>query len=107
VINIEVERPWVAVAESERCRRLTRVGEAVQFGQAEGAVGVGDVAQYAAGADRGELLIISDQSDVRASIEGELDDGIEGQGVGQADFVDDQQCRRADHGRPIGQVAML
>jgi hypothetical protein len=32
-------------------------------------VGVGDVAQYAAGADRGELLIISDQSDVRASIE--------------------------------------
>jgi len=37
----------------------------MQLGQAEGAVGVLDVAEDAAGADRGELLIISDQPDTR------------------------------------------
>ena len=37
-----------------------RVGEAVQFGEPDGAVGVFDVAEDAAGADGGELLIITD-----------------------------------------------
>ena len=37
----------------------------MQLGELEGAVGVRDVAKHAAGADRGELLIISDQSYAR------------------------------------------
>ena len=44
------------------------VGEAVQLGELEGAVGVCDVAEDAAGADRGELLIITNQPDTRTSI---------------------------------------
>ena len=64
----------------------------MQLGQAQGAVDVGDVAKHAAGADGGELLIISDQSDRRTAIDGELDGGVEGQGVGHAGFVDDHQC---------------
>ena len=60
VIKIEVEPRSIAVAEGERCGRFGGVGEAVQLGQTEGAVGVFDVAEDAAGADRGELLIISD-----------------------------------------------
>jgi hypothetical protein len=41
-------------------------------------VAVLDIAEDAAGADRGESLIISDRSDVRAAIDGELD-GVEGE----------------------------
>jgi hypothetical protein len=78
VIKVEVERPGVAVAEGERCCRFGGVGEAVQLGQAEGAVALLDVAEDTASADRGELLIISDQSDTRAPSDGELDGGVEG-----------------------------
>ena len=79
----------------------------MQLGQAEGAVGLLDVAEHAAGADRGELLIITDQSDTRTPIDGELDGGVEGQGVGHAGFVDDQQGRRADRCRPVRKVAVV
>jgi hypothetical protein len=102
VSKVEVERPRVAFAERERRCRFGGVGEAVQFGKPEGAVGLGDVAQHTAGADRGELLIISDQADVRTAIDGELDDGVEGEGVGHAGFVDDQQCRRVNRCRSCG-----
>ena len=66
-----------------------------------------DVAEDAAGADRGELLIISDESDTRTASDGELDGGVEGQSVGHAGFVDDQQGRRADRCRPVRQVAVV
>jgi hypothetical protein len=71
------------------------------------AVGVFDVAKDAAGADRGELLIISDQSDTRTPADSELDGGVEGQSVGHAGFVNDHQGRRPDRCRPVGQVAIL
>jgi hypothetical protein len=101
VIKIEVECLWFAFSEGERCCRFGGVGEAMQLSQAEGAMGVLDVAKDTAGADRGELLIISDQSDARTAIDGEVDGGVEGQGVGHAGFIDDQQGRRADRGRPL------
>ena len=81
---------------------LRRVGEAMQLRQAEGAVALLDVAEDTAGADRGELLIIADQSDTRTAIDGELDGGVDGEGVGHSGFVDDQQCRWADRCRPVG-----
>src|SRR5215217_6613758 len=73
VIKVEVECLWFAFAEGKRCSRFTRVGEAMQLGQAEGAVALLDVAKHAGGADRGELLIITDQADTRTAIDGELD----------------------------------
>ena len=79
----------------------------MQLGQAEGAVGVCDVAEDTAGADRGELLIITDQPDTRTATDGELDGGVEGEGVGHAGFVDDHQGRRADRCRPVRQVAVV
>jgi hypothetical protein len=107
VSEVEVERRRVAFAECERCGRFGRVGEAMQLGQAEGAVGVCDVTKHTAGADRGELLIITDEAHDRTTIEGELDGGVEGQGVGHTGFVDDQQRRRANRGRPVRKVAVL
>ena len=56
---------------------LRRVGEAMQLGELEGAVGVRDVAKHAAGADRCELLIITDQPDTPATNDHELDGGVE------------------------------
>src|SRR5215213_4084216 len=52
VIKVELEPRSIAVAQGER-RGFGRVGEAVQLGQAEGGVSVFDVAEDAAGADRG------------------------------------------------------
>jgi hypothetical protein len=90
VIKVEGECLWFAFAEGERGCGFGGVGEPVQLGQVEGAVALLDVAEDATGADCGELLIITDQADTRAAIDGELDGGVEGQGVGHAGFVDDQ-----------------
>ena len=48
-----------------------------------------DVAEYAAGADRRELLIITDQPDAAASPHNEIDGGVEGEGVGHSRLVND------------------
>jgi hypothetical protein len=79
----------------------------VQLGESERAVGVGDVPKHTAGADRGELLIITNYSETCAPSDGELDGGVEGQGVGHAGFVDDHQCRRSDRCRPVRKFAVL
>jgi len=68
----------------------------VQLGQMQHTAGLFDVAEYSAGTDRGELLIITDQPDTRASIDSELHGPIESEGVGHPRFIDDQQRRRAD-----------
>jgi hypothetical protein len=63
----------------------------VQLGQAEGAVDLCDVAEDAAGADHSELSIITDQPDTGTALDGELHGRVEGEGVGHAGFIDDQQ----------------
>jgi hypothetical protein len=73
----------------------------VEFGEVEGAVAVFDVAEDAAGADGGELLIIADQPDAGPAVDGVLDGGVEGQGVGHPGFVDDDQGAPVDLGRPL------
>ena len=88
-------------------RLLRWVGEAVQLGEMQRAVGVLDVAKDAAGADRGELLIITDQPDTGTSFDGELHHRVEGEGVGHAGLIDDHQRRRVERGRPLGQLAMV
>src|SRR5215207_5330428 len=55
LVEVEAERLGSAVAEGEGCGAFGWVGEPVQFGEPERSVGVGDVAEHAAGADRGEL----------------------------------------------------
>ncbi len=76
----------------------------MQLGQAEGAVGAGDVAEDAAGADRSELLIITNQSDTRPAVDGEPDCGVEGEGVGHAGLVDNDQRRPADPAAQSGSL---
>ena len=50
----------------------------MQFGEPDGPVGVGDVAERAAGADRGELLVVTDQPDTAAASDDEMDGGVKG-----------------------------
>ena len=102
--EVEVECGGVAVAEGEGGGGFGGVGEAVQFGELEGAVGVFDVAEDAAGADGGELLVVTDQPDTPTQRGDEVDDSVEGEGVGHPGLVDDHQGPRADPGRPVGQL---
>jgi hypothetical protein len=91
VVEVEVECLGFAFAEGEGCCRFGGVGEPVQLGELQGAMRVCDVAKDAAGADRSELLIITNQPDTRTPIDGELHGGVEGQSVGHAGFIDDHQ----------------
>ena len=100
LIEIEAECAGIAVPQGERGLCFGRVGEAVQLCETQRAVALLDVAEHAAGADRGELLIITDQSDTRPAVDGEPDGGVEGQSVGHAGLVDDDQRRRSD---PVAQ----
>jgi hypothetical protein len=53
------------------------------------------------------LSIITDQADTGTATDGELDGAVEGEGVGHAGFVDDQQGRRADRRRPVRELTMI
>ena len=107
LIQVEVERLRVTVTERKRRVRFGRVGEAVQLAQPHSTVLGFDVAEDPAGADRSELLIITNQPDTATPTDHELDSGVEGQRVGHAGFVNDHQGRRPDPRRPIRQVAVL
>ena len=67
LVEVEPERLGPAVAQGQGGGAFGGVGEPEQLGQPERAVGGGDVAQDAAGADRGELLVVADQPDAAAA----------------------------------------
>ena len=106
-VEVEAERFGSAVAEGEGSGGLGRVGEPVQLGEPDRAVTGLDVAQHAAGPDRGELLIITDQPDTATTADDERDGGVQGEGVGHPGFVDDHQCRPADALCPLGQLFVV
>jgi hypothetical protein len=60
----------------------------------------------AAGADGAELLVITDQADTPTQPSDELDDAVEGEGVGHPGLINYHQSG-ADPGRPVGQLAVL
>ncbi len=66
-----------------------------------------DVAQDAAGADGGELLVVPDEADAAAGVDDVADDGVEAEGVGHAGFVDDHQRPGPELFDPAGRVAVL
>jgi hypothetical protein len=97
----------VPVAQRQGGGAFGGVGEPHQLGQVQRPVGGGDVAQDTAGADRGELLVVPDETHGPAAGDHELDGGGQGQGVGHPGLVDHDQGGRADVPRPAGQVAVL
>ena len=106
-VEVEADCFGLAVAEGEGGGGFGRVGEAVQLGEPEGAIAGLDVAEHPAGADGGELLIITDKPDAAAAADDELDGGVQGEGVGHPGFVDDNQAGLADAFRPLGQVIVV
>ncbi len=62
-------------------------------------MGGGDVAEYATGSDRGELLVVTDEPDDGAALDGVRNDAVEDEGVGHAGFVDHNQraCLDGSH----------
>ena len=88
------------VAQGQGGGAFGGVGEPHQLGQVQRAVGGGDVAQDAAGADRGELLVVPDQPDLPAAGGDEVDGGVQGEGVGHPGLVDHDQGPWPDRLRP-------
>jgi hypothetical protein len=88
-------------------RRLGGVSEPVQLTQPDRAMASLDVTKHTTGADRGELLIITDQPDTAATLHNELDGGAQGEGVGHAGFVNNRHRGPGDAVRPVGQVSVV
>ena len=65
-------------------------------------MGVGDVSERAAGADRGKLLVVTDQPNTAAAFDDVLHGGVEGDGVGHPGFVDHHQGGRPNVASPVG-----
>ena len=99
-VEVEPERLGVPVAKRQGGGGFGGVGEPHQLGQAQRPVGGGDVPQDAAGTDRGELLVVTDQPDRAAAGDHEVDDGGQGEGVGHPGLVHHDQGGRADVPRP-------
>ena len=106
VVEVEAERFRPALAQGKGGGGFGRVGEAVEFGEPDGAVGGGDVAEDAAGADRRQLLVVADEPDTSAAADDEVDGGVEGDGVGHPGLVDHHQAVGPDRRRPVGQVVV-
>ena len=92
--------------QSQRRGALDGVGEPHQLVQVQGAVGGGDVAQDAAGADRGQLLVVPDEPDLPAAGGDEVDGRVQGEGVGHPGLVDHDQGSWPDGLGPAGQVVV-
>src|SRR5688500_2478894 len=105
MIEIEAECAGIAFPQGERGLCFGRVGEAMQLSKVQGAVNVLDVTEDAASTG-GELLIIPNQPNTRPPVDGEPDCGIEGQGIGHAGLVDDDQRRRSDPRCPVQGAAV-
>jgi hypothetical protein len=86
-VQVEAQRLRPAVTQRQRCGRFGGVLEAVQFGQPNRAVAAFDFAQDTAGADGGQLLIITDQPDAAAAANNELDGGVKGERVRHPRFI--------------------
>jgi hypothetical protein len=91
VVEVEVQRRRIPVAEGEGRGRLGEIGEAVQLGQLECAMGVFEVPQDAAGADSAELLVVPDQPNTPTPAHHKLDDSVEGESVSHPGLIDDHQ----------------
>jgi hypothetical protein len=83
-------------------RAAVGAGEAAYLGQRDGTVGAVDVAQYAAGADGGELAVVANEPQGCAVREGVVDDGCQLQGAGHPGLVDDHEAARTDRLDPVG-----
>ena len=80
---------------------VSRVGEPYDGAQGDGVVGVGEVAQDAAGRDGGELLVVADEAHAGPARERVPDDGVEVERGGHAGFIDDEQGVGTDGGEPF------
>ena len=76
-VEVEAEGFGSAVAEGEGGGGFGGVIESVEFGEPDRAVAGLDVTQHAAGADRGELLIITDKPDAATAADDELNGGVQ------------------------------
>ena len=81
LVEVEPEGFRPSLPQSEGGRRFGRIAEPEEFGEPHRPVLALDVAEDAAGADGGELLVVADQADTATPTDDELDGGVERQRV--------------------------
>jgi hypothetical protein len=106
LVEVEAERFGLPVAEGEGSGAFAGVGEPVQLGEPERSVGVGDIAKDPAGADRAELLIVTDQPHTPAAAHHILHGGVQGNGVGHPGLINHHQ-RRPPNPCPVGRIVVV
>ena len=84
VVDEERQRGGIAVAQMPCGLGFGGVLEPHHLDQAAGAVFAANVAQHAAGGDRGQLLVVADEPNAGAAGHGVADDGVQFQGAGLA-----------------------
>ena len=102
VVQVEAEGLGGSFSQGQRGGALGGVGEPHELGQTQRPVGTVQVTQDPTRADRGKLLVITDEPHAAACAGHELDGGVQGQRVGHPRFVDHDQRLCVDVGRPGG-----
>ena len=112
-VGVERDRRRVAVAQREGggcfgvVEAAVGVAEAVDFAEGDGADLVGDVAQDAAGGDRGELPVVADEPHLAAAGGDVVDRGRQIGGGGHAGLVDQDEGLGVDLLHPRGRSAVV
>ena len=101
VLGVLAHHGGVAVAQPQRGGAFPRVVEAADLGELVLDAALGDVGQRPAGADRGELLLVPDQQQLRPGRLAAAVDGDQVRGGRGAGLVDDQQVARAQPERLV------
>lgn len=96
MVEVVVEPVRVAVANPQRGVGFRRVGEADDFVEPVGADVAGDECDRSPGFHGTELVVVADQADVRAMVEGVGDHLVQGVGAGHGGFVDDYEVTWAE-----------
>lgn len=105
VVDVEADSGGVSGAEGKAGGGFGGpgfgVGEPHDGAQGDGVVGLGEVAQDAAGGDGGQLLVIAGEAHAGPARQRVTDEGVQVDGGGDAGFVDDEQGVRTDAGEPF------
>ena len=108
MVRVVRDRGGIAVAQGERggglgvVRAAVGVSEPPDVGEGRSTVLALDVAQEAACADRGQLLIVADQADGSTTADHVIDSSGEVEGAGHAGLIDDEERVLVDRVEPRG-----
>jgi len=106
VVGVGVHGGVVAAAQTEARLGLPAVGEAVDLGEFEGAVGMGEVREHPAGSDGVELVMVAGEQHLAAGVDDQPGNRVEVVSARHGGLIDDHQVAGSEvvAGSPGGRV---